>query len=316
MAASRERILITGAAGFVGACLTRSLIAAGHEVHAIVRPGSNTWRLADVEGQYTRHRIDLLDGSGVRQAVAAGRPECIFHLAAHGAYPGQKDRAAIIAGTLLGTANLLDALAECDYRVLVHTGSSSEYGHKNGPMRPEDRLEPRTDYAVAKAAASLLCQAEAHKGRPVVIVRIFSAYGPWEDPTRLVPYVMECCHRGEPARVSDGWQPRDFIYVGDVVDLLKIAASQPGTHGHILHACTGLQNTVRDMVQTIVSVCGAGRIQPLFGAEAVRPGEPTSWVGSLAETTALTGWTPQHTLQSGIERMWAWYRSAHDLQAA
>jgi len=183
-------------------------------------------------------------------------------------------------------------------------------------MRPEDRLEPRTDYAVAKAAASLLCQAEAHKGRPVVIVRIFSAYGPWEDPTRLVPYVMECCHRGEPARVSAGWQPRDFIYVDDVVDLLKIAASQPSMHGHILHACTGLQNTVRDMVQTIISVCGAGRMQALFGAEVVRPGEPTSWVGSIVETTALTGWTPQHTLRSGIERMWAWYRSAHGLQAA
>jgi nucleoside-diphosphate-sugar epimerase len=70
------------------------------------------------------------------------------------------------------------------------------------------------------------------------------------------------------------------------------------------------------MVQTIVSVCGPGRIQAVFGAEALRPDEPTSWVGSIAETTALTGWTPQHTLRSGIERMWAWYRSAHDLQAA
>ena len=125
MAASRERILITGAAGFIGACLTRNLIAAGHEVHALVRPGSDTWRLADVEGQYTRHRVDLLDGSGVRQAVTASRSEIIFHLAAHGAYSGQKHRATIMANTLLGTANLLDALTDCDYRVLVQGGRAS-----------------------------------------------------------------------------------------------------------------------------------------------------------------------------------------------
>ncbi|HMC90695.1 MAG TPA: NAD(P)-dependent oxidoreductase, partial [Gemmataceae bacterium] len=183
-------------------------------------------------------------------------------------------------------------------------------------MRPDDGLQPRTDYAVAKAAASLLCLAESHNGRPVVVVRVFSAYGPWEDPTRLVPYVMRCCHRGEPVRVSAGWQPRDFIYVDDVVDLLKIAALQPGAHGHILHACTGRQSTVRDMVQTIVSVCGAGLVQTFLGAEPVRPGEPTSWVGSLAETTALTGWNPHHTLRSGIEHMWAWYQSTHGRQAA
>src|SRR5207244_6176060 len=143
-----------------------------------------------------------------------------------------------------GTANLLDALDGHDYRSLVHTGSSSEYGHKDAPMCEDDRLEPRTDYGVTKSAATLLCQAEAYKGRPVTTVRVFSAYGPWEEPSRLVPYVVGCCLRGETPRVTAGAQPRDFVYVGDVVELLKVAAHDPRAAGRVLHAGTGRQHTV------------------------------------------------------------------------
>src|SRR5262249_2876460 len=149
----------------------------------------------------------------------------------------------------------LDALDGHDYRALVQAGSSSEYGHKDGPMRETDRPEPRTDYAVSKAAATLLCQAEAHKGRPVATVRVFSAYGPWEDPSRLVPYVMGCCLGGERPRVTGGGQPRDFVYVADVVALLKLAAVYPAARGQVLHAGSGRQQSVRDMVETILAVC-------------------------------------------------------------
>src|SRR5206468_4244471 len=117
-------------------------------------------------------------------------------------------------------------------------------GHKGGPMRPADRLDPRTDYAVSKAAATLLCQAEAFRGRPVTTVRVFSAYGPWEDPTRLVPYVLECCLRGQRPRVTAGAQPRDFLYVGDLVELLQRAAQLPQARGRILHGGSGVQRTV------------------------------------------------------------------------
>jgi nucleoside-diphosphate-sugar epimerase len=111
---------------------------------------------------------------------------------------------------VLGTANLLQALDGQDYQALVHAGSSSENGHKDRPMREGDVLEPRTDYAVAKAAATHLCQAEALRGRPVSTVRIFSAYGPWEDPSRIASSVMASCLRGEAPGVTDGTQPRDF----------------------------------------------------------------------------------------------------------
>ena len=175
MAGRRERVLITGGSGFLGACLASNLVAEGHDVHLLLRAKFSGWRLQGLAGRYTPQWADLRDADAVKRAVAACRPEVVYHLATHGAYPSQQERRAILATNLLGTANLLDALDGQGYRAFVHTGSSSEYGHKDGPMREADRLEPRTDYAVTKAAATLLCQAEAYKGRPVVTVRVFSA---------------------------------------------------------------------------------------------------------------------------------------------
>ena len=307
MASTRERVLITGGSGFLGACLAHELVAEGHDVHLLLRLEFQGWRLQGLRGRYTPHWADLRDADAVQRAVAACRPEVVYHLAAHGAYPSQRDRRAILATNLVGTANLLDALQGRDYRALVQAGSSSEYGHKEDPMRETDRLEPRTDYAVTKAAATLLCQAEALQGRPVATVRVFSAYGPWEEPSRLVPYVMDCCYRGVHPRCTAGMQPRDFVYAGDVVALLKQAAHHPAAIGQILNAGTGAQQRVRDMVDTIVAVCGGGKIRPEFGSEPLRPDEPTCWRASIELTTALTGWRPRHDLRSGIERMWQWF---------
>src|SRR5262245_26351412 len=167
MAVGAEPILVTGGSGFVGTCLVRDLVAAGQDVHLLLRPESQTWRLAGLEGRYTRHNADLRDGAAVKRAVAACRPAVIYHLAAHGTFNFQRDRAAILASNLAGTANVLDALDDHPYRILVNAGSSSEYGHKDRPLCEDDVLEPRTDYAVAKAAATLLCQTEAYRGRPV-----------------------------------------------------------------------------------------------------------------------------------------------------
>jgi nucleoside-diphosphate-sugar epimerase len=310
MAGNAERVLITGGTGFLGACLTRDLIAAGADVHLILRPGSDTWRLAGVEHACRVHRADLRDGPAVARAVAECRPEVVYHVAAYGVLPSQKGRSAIVATNLIGLANLLDALDGHDYRALVNTGTGAEYGPRDEPIREGDRLEPRTDYAVAKAAATLFCQAEAHKGRPATTVRIFAAYGPWEDPGRLVPYVMGCCLRGESPRLSAGLQRRDFIHVEDVVALLRAAAGEPRSRGQILHAGTGNAHSVREAVGVILSVCGGGRVAAQFGAEAVRAGEPATYVADAARTTELTGWRPRYDLRAGIERTWDWFRSA------
>jgi nucleoside-diphosphate-sugar epimerase len=315
MAKPRERILITGGSGFIGAALARKLIGDGHMVHLLLRPQSDLWRLADLKHHYTSHWADLLDIATVRRAVSECCPHIIYHLAAYGAYPFQQHRSTILNTNLIGTANLLEALADCEFRAFVNVGSSSEYGHRSGPIRESDPLSPRTDYAVSKAAAALLCQAEAFRGRPITTVRVFSAFGPWDDPRRLVPEVIASCLREEPPRVTDGRQPRDFIFIDDVLSLLETAAHCSASHGTILHAATGCQRPVRDMIEAIIAVSGA-RVAARYGELSLRAEEPSSWVGDIAQTTALTGWQPKFDLLAGVEKTWSWYATHAAVNAA
>ncbi|QVL31992.1 NAD(P)-dependent oxidoreductase [Telmatocola sphagniphila] len=315
MTSPREPVLITGGSGFIGAFLAHELIEAGCDVHLLLRPEYQTWRLADIAGRFTPHFANLCDTEATKRLIEQIRPQVIYHLGTHGAYPSQNNRTEILATNLLGTANLIDALHGHDFQAFVHTGSSSEYGHKTSAMQTADRLDPRSDYGVSKAAATLLCQAEAFKNRPFSTVRVFAAYGPWEEPSRLVPYVMEMCARGIRPKVSAGQQPRDFIYVGDVTALLQHVAATPELRRGIWHAGTGAQSTVRDMIETIVSVCTQNRILPEYGAIELRPDEPTCWVADVRETFEKTGWKPKHTLQSGVREMWKWYQQ-RDLKKA
>jgi nucleoside-diphosphate-sugar epimerase len=304
----RERILVTGGTGFLGANLVPALVAAGHDVHLVVRPNSDRWRLTRVGRQVTFHAADLLDRPALRRALDTCRPEVIYHLAGYGVLPSQRDRDGILEGNVLATANLLTALEGHNYRRLVQAGTSAEYGAGNEPMREHDRLEPCTDYGVAKASATLLCQAENYKGHSVATVRIFTAFGPWEPMPRLVPYVMHCCRNQEAPRLSSGRQERDFICVEDVVALLMVAATHDGAGGQILHAATGTLTSVRQVVETIIAISGA-RVAPAYGTVPRRLGEPERWTASIERTTALTGWRPRLDLRTALQRLWDWNQS-------
>jgi nucleoside-diphosphate-sugar epimerase len=302
------QVLITGATGFIGANLARDLVHKGHSVHAVVRAGSDMRRLTEIEERMTFHEADLRDLSHLRRVVRSCRPETIFHLAAFGVQSRHKDRNLILTDNLQATLNLLEALSDHDYRSFVYSGSSAEYGVKQGPIGEDDPITPRTDYGVAKAACTLLCQSESLRGRPISIVRIFTAYGPWEAPPRLVPYVMECCRNNMPPRLTSGRQQRDFIHVQDVVELLQVAAMHPAARGRILHAATGRLHSVREVVEHLVDLSGT-QVRPQFGVLENRADEPEAWSASIEVTSALTGWRPRLGLKDGLKQAWDWYRA-------
>src|SRR5258708_26378715 len=135
------RAMVSGAAGFIGGNLVRRLSHDGHEVHGIVSPESNGWRLngAPVDGI---HPVALEDRDRVLGVVRELRPEWIFHLAASGAYPTQTDGAAMVMSNVLGTMHLLDAAISVGFSKFVHTGTSSEYGFKALPPDEDAVLAP------------------------------------------------------------------------------------------------------------------------------------------------------------------------------
>ena len=147
--ASESPILVTGAAGFVGAAAVHELLARGADVHAVVRPGSRPWRLARVAGRVSLHAADLTEPDAVRRVVAAVRPSVVLHLAAHGAYEQQSGSSRILTTNILGTLHLLEAAAESrgragrERRELVGIRIQVGADAGGGPPRPQQRVRGR-----------------------------------------------------------------------------------------------------------------------------------------------------------------------------
>jgi nucleoside-diphosphate-sugar epimerase len=243
------KAMITGAGGFVGANLVRALLARGDQPEGIVRPGGEAWRLDEVRAELPLIELDLGDADALAGAVVERRPEVLFHLAACGAYSWQQDLDAMLSINVRATETLLGAAREVGARV-VHAGSSSEYGQRDGATSELDRLEPNSHYAVTKAAATHLCRLAAATHRQVAVtLRLYSIYGPYEEPTRLIPTLIAHGLRGTLPPLVSPTTARDFVYVDDAVDaLLAIAQSSPHP-GSIYNLCSGVQTTMATVVE-------------------------------------------------------------------
>lgn len=309
---TKRRALVTGASGFVGANLARRLAADGHAVTATCRPEADLWRLHDATGLDVLP-LDVADEQAVDALIDDARPQWAFHLAAHGAYSWQTDTRRIFTTNLLGTVNLVDACRRSGVcEAFVHAGSSSEYGFKDHAHDEEDALEPTSDYAVAKAAATLYGRQATREGDAmrVVTLRLYSVYGPYEDPRRLVPALLVRGLRGELPPLVDPDVARDFVCVGDVVRAFLLAAATAG-HGTIYNVGSARQTTIREIVQITRAALGV-KEQPQWGSTASRSWDTTTWVSCTDRIRRELGWEPQVSLDDGLRAMAAWLRGTDD----
>jgi len=298
-----KRVLVTGGTGFVGANLVRRLLREGHEVQALVRPQHAVWRLADVQADIRFVTGDIADGESVRGAVLQARPDWIFHLAAHGQYSWETDVDAMLRTNVLGTAALVRAAVDAGCEAFVNTGSSSEYGLKGHPPAEDEALDPNSCYAVTKGAATAFCRCTARE-RDVHIptLRLYSVYGPYEHPDRLIPTLVKRGLNGELPPLVDPNVARDFVYVDDVVDAYLLAATLPGQeHGAIYNVGSGVQTTMREMVELTRRLLDI-RVEPLWGSMANRAWDTTCWVADNRKIVRELGWQPRTDLETGLRR--------------
>jgi dolichol-phosphate mannosyltransferase len=310
-----DPVLVTGAAGFVGACAVRRLLSRGHEVHAVLRPRSDPWRLSGLEDRIVLHRLDLGRAASLRRLLETIRPQAVIHLAAHGAYPHQTDFAAMVRAGVLGTHHLLESSATVGVRVFVAAGSSSEYGYKSAPMSEADRLEPNSRYSVAKAAQTHLCSlAGKGSGMGVAVFRLFSVYGPWEAPGRLIPTLLRRARAGLPLDMVVPEVARDFVYVEDVLDALLDLPRVLEMRGEVLNLGTGVQTSLRTVTDLVVELTRS-RSEVRWGVMAPRPWDTDCWVADCSRAAARLGWRPAHDLRQGLAATAAWMEGAGDADA-
>jgi dolichol-phosphate mannosyltransferase len=303
---------ITGASGFIGNNLARRLLAEGHEVHLILRPGYNAWRLEGLTDQVSILEVDIQDAEGLGGGIKKIRPDCLFHFAAYGAYSWQTDFRKMVETNLIGTVNLIEACQAADVGAFINAGSSSEYGLKENAPAETEHLEPNSHYAITKAAATMHCHAQDF-GMHMVTMRPYSIYGPYEEPTRLIPTLLIHGPDNKLPPLVNPDVARDFVYVDDMVNACLLAAnhhskdSGRGASRLLYNVGTGEQTSIRQIVELAIELLEISA-EPEWGSMENRKWDTECWVANSQKIQSDLGWKPEVSLKDGLLKTIEWLR--------
>jgi nucleoside-diphosphate-sugar epimerase len=308
-----EKVFITGATGFIGSNLARRCLERGAEVFINLRKTSDSWRIRDILKEIDAVPADITEYEKLRDAFKKIHPDIVFHTAAYGGSADQKTTEKIIETNITGTVNVVRSCRDMGVRLMVNTGSSSEYGIKNSAMVESALLEPVTEYGVSKAAATLFCQSYATAySLPTVTLRLFSPYGPYEQKSRLIPSVILAALQKINPRISSRQFVRDFIYIDDVLDAYESAPSLRKPSGEIYNIGSGRQHSVGKVVDGIINILG-NEVTCETGTPQAWKNEPAFWQADIQKAKSELHWEPEYSLERGLAATVDWFRVHKDL---
>lgn len=315
--AQRKRVLLTGATGFIGAYVAHRLLQDNYVVCILVRPESAMWRIQDIRDQLVMYEGDISELAATKHLLNEILPDWIFHFAAYGAYSYQTDLQTIIQTNTIGTTNLVISAIESGCEAFVNAGSSSEYGYKDHAPSEDEWIDPNSHYSITKASATHFCRYHSllHK-RNVTTLRLYSVYGPYEEPTRLLPHVIAYARKGRyPAFVSPNIA-RDFVYIEDVYDaFIRVAAAKPtGDLGAIYNVGTGVQTTIHEVAALARQMFQISD-EPAWGTMPDRNWDTNTWVANSHLIQAKLGWKPKYSFEHGFTEMVKWFENDPSMSA-
>ena len=330
-------MLVTGAAGFIGAATSQSLLDRGHEVIGIDNlndyydPRLKQARLDSIARQFDDRfrfeRVDLADADALQRVAESAEIESIVHLGAQaGVRYSIENPRAYIQSNLVGHANMLELARHGGVRHMVYASSSSVYGgNKSLPFRVEDRVDhPLSLYAATKKADELISESYANLYRlPLTGLRFFTVYGPWGRPDMAMWIFTRALFEGEPLPLFNGGEMRrDFTYIDDIVrGILACLDSPPADDGQVKaggstspHALYNIGNSRSEDLMRVVEL-----LERETGRKALLDPKPMQ-IGDVRETFADIsaiqrdhGFEPSTSIDEGVPRFVDWYRDYHGL---
>ncbi len=282
------RVLVTGAAGFIGSHVARALVTRGDDVLALLRTGTSRRRIGDLVDRMRIDEARLDEPEQVTQVLDRFRPEAVIHLAWY-AHPHDYLSSGENVRSLATTNFFAERVFASGCRKFVGVGSCAEYSSKPSPRRESDRTEPMTLYGACKRAASLVVGGLGRAAQAEVAwARIFHVHGRDEDPARLVTRVAAALARGEAVELSPGDQVRDHLHVTDVAAALAHLTG-PNRAGSF-NVCSGEGVTLKDVLTTVGEILGRPELLR-FGARPYAADEEHYLVGDPTRLRQ-TGWLP------------------------
>ncbi len=335
MAGQRSPLLVTGAAGFIGFHLAERLLAAGRAVVGVddlnpyYSPALKEARLARLRRHpgFTFTRLDIADGEALGRLFAEHRFTHVLHMAAQaGVRYSRENPQAYGRSNLTGFLNVLEACRHGGVEHLVYASSSSVYGaNAKMPFSASDGADhPLSLYAATKKANEAMAHSYAHMfGLPSTGLRFFTVYGPWGRPDMAIWLFTEAILKGEPITLfNHGRMRRDFTYVDDVTEsILRLidrpAAADPAwdplrpdpSTSLAPHRIYNIGNhspvELMHLVETIERATGRKAIRRFM---PMQQGDVEATYADVAALAAAVDFSPNTTIETGVERFVAWYR--------
>jgi GDP-4-dehydro-6-deoxy-D-mannose reductase len=302
-----RRALVTGVSGFAGGHLARRLLADGWQVAGTVHR-----RSSGVAG-VTEYSVEIDDVAALRALVAAERPTHVFHLAAIVDTVTTPDVMALYRTNTLGTAAVLQAVAEVGgvERVLV-TSSAFAYGRPPAdgrPVREDDALVPLTPYGSSKVAAEAIAQQWSRaRGVDLLVTRAFQHTGPGHiGAYALSDWARQLADGATEVRVGNLDVARDYLDVRDVADAY-VAVMESGRSGSTYNVASGVPVTMRTLLEQLVEAFGGGA-EIVVDPARLRAVDVPVFVADVTRLHEDTGWRPSYTLAQTMADLAAWYRT-------
>ncbi|MGE5582416.1 MAG: NAD-dependent 4,6-dehydratase LegB [Bacillota bacterium] len=310
-----KKVLVTGAGGFIGSHLTEELARTGAVVRAFIHYNSkNQWGW--LESSPAKEKIevytgDIRDYDSVKEAVKGS--QVVFHLAALIGIPySYSSPLAYIKTNIEGTYNVLQAARESGVKRVIQTSTSEVYGTaRYTPINEEHPLQPQSPYSATKIAADNLALSFYNSfNLPVVIARPFNTYGPRQSARAIIPTIITQILSGKQKIVLGNLSPtRDLNYVDDTVNgFIKIAESDD-TIGEVVNIGSGREISIGNLVNLIAEIMNS-KIEIVQDNQRIRPAN-SEVERLLCDNTKIkkyTNWTPQFSLESGLEQTIAWLK--------
>src|SRR6476619_6305065 len=330
-------VLVTGAAGFIGATTTRALLERGDEVVGIDNLNDyydvslKQARLSHLQQQFGNRfrleKVDFANAEALKSFTDAIDIDGIVHLGAQaGVRYSLKNPAAYVQSNLVGHCNMLELARHLQARHMVYASSSSVYGsNKSLPFRVEDRVDhPLSMYAATKKADELLSESYSSLYRlPLTGLRFFTVYGPWGRPDMAMWIFTKALYAGEPLPLFNrGEMRRDFTYIDDIVRGVIACLDAPpvdydaakaggSTAPHALYNIGNSRS--EDLMRVVALLEEASGKQALLDPQPMQAGDVKDTFADIRAIARDHGFSPSTSIDEGVPRFVSWYRDFHGL---
>lgn len=300
------RIFVTGATGFLGSYVAEDLLAQGHEVAVLLRPGTSPWRLAAVLDRLSVIAGTLEDRGALGRELVGFAPDAVVHMAWRGVGNSErnsKDQ----ARNVVDAVELAELAADAGATVFVGAGSQAEYGPYDRAVSEDDAPHPTTLYGIAKLASGLMAARRcAERGQRFAWLRIFSTYGPKHGEAWLIPSLIRTLRAGGHMALTACEQRWGFLHARDAAAAVRLVLTSPAALG-IYNLGSPDAPQLRETVSHLRELIGTGDLG--FGEVPYRPDQVMVLAADMRRLEAL-GWRPMVGLDEGLRETLAWHAAA------